>query len=122
MRILKKALRMKCCWYEAGPNNGKNRTYKLPVECLCSWEDKSVVVHLRRGGEFMSNASVLMDRLVADGGYLVRMSLDDLKLRKDFADPTTIPEALYIEKTETVSTLKAKDYTDMKQVAHWVFL
>jgi hypothetical protein len=100
--------------------------YKLPVECLCSWEDKSVVVHRRKGGEFLSNASVLMDRIVQEGDYLWLGSLEDLKKKHpNYQNPKNVTDAHPIEKTETIGELKTDDIKkdpDMNKVAHWAYL
>lgn len=124
MQLLKRARKQKCVYWGGVVATGLEKRVGLPVECKCRWDDKTTVIRLRKGGEYTSAAIVMMDRVTQTDEYLWRGSLDELKALYGtaIADPREIPDAKVIKKTETVGTLKAKDLSNMKNVAHWAYL
>lgn len=124
MQLLKRVRKQKCVWWGNVVSTGTEKRTGLPVECKCRWDDKTTVIRLRKGGEYTSAAIVMIDRITQADEYLWLGSLDDLKKLYGTAidDPRIIPDAKVIKKTETVGTLKAKNLTDMKKVAHWAYL
>jgi len=123
MQILKKVRKFPCVYWGPAVNTGKELVYPLPVQCKCRWEDEQEVIQLQNGGEYISKSLVLMDRLVDVDGYLFYGSLDDMKAKYgNCVDPREIVEARIIQKVLTIPTLKAKNYTNMKNLAHWAYL
>ena len=123
MQILKRVRKHKCVYWGAPVHTGTEKRHSLPVECKCRWDDRSYVIRLRKGGEYVSGTTVLLDTKTEEDGYLWFGSLKELKAQyAKYDDPREIPEAKVIKKTETVATLKSKNLTDMNKVAHWAYL
>ena len=122
MQILKKVRKMTCLYF-APVQTGTELQFAMPVECKCRWDEKSTVVRLRKGGEYLSGSMVLLDRLVEEDGYLWRGTLAEFTAQnREVVDPREIPTAKIIKKTETVPLLKAKSYSNMNNLAHWAYL
>lgn len=123
MQILKKVRKFPCVYWGPPVNTGKELKYPLPVECKCRWEEEQEVIQLQNGGEYTSKTNVLMDRLVVVDGYLFYGSLADMRAQYgNCVDPREIVEARIIQKVLTIPTLKAKNYTNIKNLAHWAYL
>lgn len=124
MQLLKRAKVHTCVYWGPPVNTGEERRHPQPVECKCRWDNKTNVMRLRKGGEYVSNATVMMDRVTQEDGYLWYGKLADLKLQfpTNYDDPRNITDAKIIKKTETVGTLRNKDLTNMNKTAHWAYL
>lgn len=124
MRILKKVRKM-FCLYWSPVHTGTETAYSSPVECRCRWDEKSSVIRLRKGGEYISGTTVLMDRLVEEDGFLCLGTLAEVQAENgstSINDPRDLPKAKIIKKTETVPTMRCKSYSDMNRIAHWAYL
>lgn len=123
MRILKKVRKFPCVYWAPPINNGKSIVFPLPVECKCRWEDEHEEIRSKDGTTFVSDSVVMMDRLTVVGGYLFRGSLAEMKQKfGNSVDPREIVEAKMIQHILTVPTLRAKNYENMKNLAHWAYL
>ena len=124
MRLLKLVRKHKCVYWGAPIPTGTEMRFPQPVECKCRWDAKSSTLRLRKGGEYLSTAIVMMDRLTVEDGFLWYGKLEDLKLQypTTYDDPREIPDAKVIKKTETISTMRNGNLTNMNKVAHWAYL
>lgn len=123
MQLLKKIRKQKVVYWGPPVNTGDQMKFPYPVECKCRWDDKTGVIQLRKGGEYISGATVLMDRIVVEDGYLLLGTLADMLAKyADCVDPREIGGALIIKRTETLPLLGAKNLTNINKVAHWAYL
>lgn len=124
MRIIKKIRKHFCVYWGPPVNTGEEHRFPLPVECRCRWDNRGYVIRLRKGGEYVSQTTVLIDRMTMEDGFLWLGKLEELQLKypKTFADPRHVPEAKVIKKTETLGTLRSTDFTNMNKIAHWAYL
>jgi len=129
MRIIKKARRMICVYWEPPVNTGEEEKFPQPTEHKCSWEDVEKIRDLKaEGKQFLSESSVLMDVITEKGGFLWLGTLDELKEANNgiIDSPLDIPGARKIEEIETIGTLKSKDIrkgkANMDETAHWAFV
>lgn len=123
MRILQKIRKQKCVYWGPPINTGEEMLFPMPTEHNCRWDDKTNVIQLRKGGEYTSGATVLMDIITQEDGYLFQGSLEELRAKHgDCVDPREIGKALVIKKTETLPLMGVKDLSNMKKVAHWAYL
>ena len=124
MQLLKRSRVHTCIWWGKAVNTGLEMRHALPVECKCRWDDKTTVLRLKKGGEYVSPSTVMMDRLTEVDDYLWRGTMNELKAKygEKITDPREIPDAHIVKKTETVSTIKNSNLLDMNKTAHWAYL
>jgi len=123
MSILKKARAQTCVYWGKPINTGIDTKFPLPVECKCRWDDDQVLVRTDKNEEYLSDATVLLDKITVIGGFLWLGTLTELQSRfgTGIDDPINIPGAKEIKHTETMPMLGIKNLTNMNRVAHFAY-
>ena len=58
-------------------------TYADPVEIKCRWDDTIKMINNKQGEELISNAEIITNEELEEGGLLYLGTLDDLELMED---------------------------------------
>ncbi len=102
MRILKKMLRQKAVYWEPiGTDQYAEPVYGEPLDIKCRWEDTATRSINDLGSELIYSSRIFVDRVVKNGGKLLKGEIADLD------SPNPPAEAKQIRLYEEVPTLKA---------------
>lgn len=124
MGLISKCRIHKCVYWGPAINTGLTTEFPMPVESDCRWDDEQKVARTLKNTEFVSDSTVMMGIPVVVGGFLWRGALVELIATYGTAihTPLTIKGAKEIKGTETVTTIKNPDPTDMNKTALWAYL
>lgn len=124
MSFISRIRRHSCVYWGKPINNGLEVRFPLPVDCKCRWDGGGEIEETKKGTESVSSATVLVDRITEQGGFLWYGTLDSLKEKYGTAidNPKNMPDAKEIKRTETIAMIRTKDMTNMKKVAHFAYL
>ena len=107
MRIIKKMRKQKCVYWEpTGFKDDGEPEFGDPVELDCRWEDRSIVINLSEGQQYVSRSIVYTENRLVERGKLKLGKVEDL----DDMAPENNEGVGEIRQVNSIPTLKADEF------------